>query len=335
MPRLIDSLSFLLFIDIFYYISSKYKNQRNSAPFFFDLGKGFDRLSKHIEIMIKEGRKMEQEIWRFIDSGDCSPEFNMALDEALLDWHSKGEIPPTIRFYGWNPPTLSIGYFQQVEKEINLDAVKKYGLGFVRRPTGGRGVLHDKELTYSVIVSEDHPEMPKTVTEAYRVISEGILQGFMQLGLDAYFAIPRTEEERAGLKNPRSAVCFDAPSWYELVVEGRKVAGSAQTRQKGVILQHGSILLDIDEEKLFDLFKYKDDRVRERMQRNFKNKAVAINNLRETPVTIEEAKRAFKEGFEKGLNIQLEPHELTKEEIDYVHRIMENRYANDEWNFRR
>lgn len=127
---------------------------------------------------------------------------------------------------------MSIGYFQKAEKEINLEAVKQYGLGFVRRPTGGRGVLHDKELTYSVIVSEEHPNMPKTVTEAYRVISEGILQGFRNLGLEAYFAIPRTEEEKAGLKNPRSAVCFDAPSWYELVVEGRKVAGSAQTRQK-------------------------------------------------------------------------------------------------------
>ncbi|KHF31133.1 Octanoyltransferase LipM [Anoxybacillus sp. BCO1] len=143
---------------------------------------------------------MEKEVWRFIDSGNCSPAFNMALDEALLEWHSEGHFPPTIRFYGWNPPTLSIGYFQKVEKEIDMDAVKKYGLGFVRRPTGGRGVLHDKELTYSVIVSEAHPAMPQTVTEAYRVISQGILEGFRFLGLDAYFAVPKTEEEKADLK---------------------------------------------------------------------------------------------------------------------------------------
>ncbi|WP_099360684.1 lipoate--protein ligase family protein [Fredinandcohnia onubensis] len=278
---------------------------------------------------------MGKEVWRFIDSGNCSPEFNMALDEALLDWNSEGKIPPTIRFYGWNPPTLSIGYFQKVEREIDLEAVKKYGLGFVRRPTGGRGVLHDQELTYSVIVSEEHPEMPHTVTEAYRVISEGILQGFLKLGLDAYFAVPKTAEEREGLKNPRSAVCFDAPSWYELVVEGRKVAGSAQTRQKGVILQHGSILLDIDEDKLFDLFKYPSERIKERMQRNFKNKAVAINSLRENPVTIDEAKQAFKEGFEDGLNIVLEPYQLTDEELDYVHEIAKKRYKSDEWNYKR
>jgi lipoate-protein ligase A len=93
------------------------------------------------------------------------------------------------------------------------------------------------------------------VTEAYRVISEGILKGFHNLGLDAYFSVPTTEEDRESLKKPQSAVCFDASSWYELVVEGRKVAGSAQTRQKGVILQHGSILLDLDEDN-FSLFKF-------------------------------------------------------------------------------
>ncbi|MGD6876628.1 lipoate--protein ligase family protein [Bacillus infantis] len=278
---------------------------------------------------------MLKETWRFIDSGYGSPSFNMALDEALLEWNSEGKIPPVIRFYGWDPATLSIGYFQKAEKEIDMDAVKKHGLGFVRRPTGGRGVLHEHELTYSVIVSEDHPEMPKTVTEAYRVISEGILKGFHNLGMDAYFAVPKTAEERESLKNPRSSVCFDAPSWYELVVEGRKVAGSAQTRQKGVILQHGSILLDLDEDKLFSLFKYPNDRVKERMQRAFKSKAVAINELSRDKVTIAQAKEAFRKGFEEGLDIHLEPYELSAEEMEYVNKIAKDRYENDEWNFKR
>jgi lipoyl(octanoyl) transferase len=278
---------------------------------------------------------MDKEVWRFIDSGNCSPTFNMALDEALLDWHSEGKIPPVIRFYGWEPATLSIGYFQKVEKEIDLEAVKAHGLGFVRRPTGGRGVLHEHELTYSVIVSEDHPEMPKTVTEAYRVISEGILKGFHQLRLEAYFAVPKTDEERSALKDPRSAVCFDAPSWYELVVEGRKVAGSAQTRQKGVILQHGSILLDLDEDKLFSLFKYPNERVKERMKSSFKNKAVAINEISPRRISLEEAKEAFYKGFAEGLNIEFESYQLTEEELAYVNKIAKERYENDEWNFKR
>ena len=273
--------------------------------------------------------------WRFIDSNNRSPYYNMALDEALLEWHSKGEIPPTIRFYGWNPPTLSIGYFQKAEKEINFDKVKELGLGFVRRPTGGRGVLHDEELTYSVIVSEEYPNMPKTVTEAYRVISEGLLDGFRSLGLEAYFAIPRSEEEKNSLKNPRSSVCFDAPSWYELVVEGRKIAGSAQTRQKGVILQHGSILLEIDEDKLFSVFNYPNDRVKERMQRAFRSKAVAINAIAGRKIPIEEAKEAFYKGFASALDIDLEPYTLSEEEEAYVEELARTKYGSDEWNFKR
>ncbi|MHA2958493.1 lipoate--protein ligase family protein [Priestia megaterium] len=273
--------------------------------------------------------------WRFIDSNNRSPYYNMALDEALLEWHSKGEIPPTIRFYGWNPPTLSIGYFQKAEKEINFDKVKELGLGFVRRPTGGRGVLHDEELTYSVIVSEEYPNMPKTVTEAYRVISEGLLEGFRSLGLEAYFAIPRSEEEKNSLKNPRSSVCFDAPSWYELVVEGRKIAGSAQTRQKGVILQHGSILLEIDEDKLFSVFNYPNDRVKERMQRAFRSKAVAINAIAGRKISIQEAKEAFYKGFASALDIDLEPYTLSEEEEAYVEELARTKYGSDEWNFKR
>lgn len=278
---------------------------------------------------------MKKEVWYFLDSENCTPSFNMACDEALLMWHSEGKIGPTIRFYGWNPPTLSIGYFQTVEKEINLDAVRDQQLGFVRRPTGGRAVLHDMELTYSVIVSEAHPKMPQSVTEAYRVISQGILEGFKELGLDAYFAIPTTSGELEELKNPRSSVCFDAPSWYELVVEGRKVAGSAQTRQKGVILQHGSILLDIDEEKLFSLFKYKNERMKERMKAAFKNKAVSINQLTNKQITIQQAKQAFKIGFQKGLEIELEPFILSEGQLNIIKSIEEEKYANDEWNFRK
>lgn len=279
--------------------------------------------------------KVEKPLWNFIDSGDCTPAFNMALDELLLIWHSEGKIPPTIRFYGWNPPSLSIGYFQKVDREINMDAVINYGLGFVRRPTGGRGVLHEDELTYSVIVKEDYPGMPTTVTEAYRFISEGILRGFQLLGLQAEFAVPRSETDKEALKNPRSAVCFDAPSWYELVVEGRKVAGSAQTRQKGVILQHGSILLDLDEDKLFSLFKYPNERVKERMQLAFKNKAVAINDISRHSITLTEAKEAFRQGFSEGLNIAFEQYELTGEQLIEVQELAKMRYESNDWNYKR
>lgn len=273
--------------------------------------------------------------WYFINSGPCSPSYNMALDEALLDFHSEGEIPPVIRFYEWNPATLSIGYFQRAAKDVDFEALRAQNLGFVRRPTGGRAVLHDSELTYSIIVSEQYPNMPATVTEAYRVLSEGILVGFQNLGLDAYFSIPDTEEKKADLKQPRSAVCFDAPSWYELVVEGKKVAGSAQTRQKGVILQHGAILLDLDEEKLLSVFKFSSPEVKEKMRKKLPEKAVAINTLTERNITIEECVESFKTGFEKALDIELVPYELTEEQKQYVKNLEETKYNTDEWNFRK
>ncbi|WP_431029840.1 lipoate--protein ligase family protein [Lysinibacillus sp. LZ02] len=273
--------------------------------------------------------------WYFINSGPCRPSFNMALDEALLNWHSEKLIPPVIRFYEWNPATLSIGYFQRVHKDIEMDEVHRQGLGFVRRPTGGRAVLHEHELTYSIIVEEDYPNMPKTVTEAYRVLSEGILGGFKNLGLDAYFSVPDTKEKQQDLKNPKSAVCFDAPSWYELVVEGKKVAGSAQTRQKGVILQHGAILLDLDEEKLLSVFKFSSEAIREKMRVKLPEKAVAINGLVDKPFTVEQCIVAFKQGFQDALEIELIPYELTPEQLAYVEQLEKEKYANDEWNFRK
>ena len=274
------------------------------------------------------------EIWNFINTGSKNPYYNMVMDEALLNFVSRGEIDPVIRFYTWNPATLSIGYFQRLQKEIDIDKVKEKGYGLVRRQTGGRGVLHDKELTYSVIVPESHPNMPSTVTEAYKIISQGLLEGFKNLGFETYFAIPRSKEERDKLKQPRSSVCFDAPSWYELVVEGRKIAGSAQTRQKGVILQHGSILQDIDIDDLFDMFKFKNERLKAKMKENFVQKAVAINDISNQHITLNEMENAFEAGFKKGLNIDFKPLELTEKQLEEVQEL-EDKYRSEAWMYRK
>ncbi|MDU0382247.1 lipoate--protein ligase family protein [Staphylococcus pseudintermedius] len=274
------------------------------------------------------------ETWHFMNTGSHQPYYNMALDEALLNFVSRGEIDPVVRFYTWNPPTLSIGYFQRLSKEIDIEKVKEKGYGLVRRQTGGRGVLHDKELTYSVIVPEAHPDMPQTVTEAYRVISGGLLEGFKSLGFDAHFAVPRSKEEREKLKQPRSSVCFDAPSWYELVVEGKKIAGSAQTRQKGVILQHGSILQDVDIDDLFDMFIFKNERLKAKMKEAFVEKAVAINDLSNETITLAQMEVAFKEGFKKALDIEFKPLELTVAQQDEV-KALEEKYRSEAFLYRK
>lgn len=273
--------------------------------------------------------------WYFLDSGKQDAAYNMALDEALLEWHSEGLIPPIIRFYQWQPAALSIGYFQRVERDINLQAVKDMGLDFVRRPTGGRAVLHEDELTYSVIVSEDYPDMPKAVTEAYRVISEGILQGFRNLGMQAQFSIPKTESDRESLNQPKSAVCFDAPSYYELVVEGKKVAGSAQTRQRGVILQHGAILVDLNEEKYINCFSYSSEDHKEKVKKGLGQKAISINKIVSNPVTVDHCIPAFRDGFESALNIHLTSFSLDEQQQAYVKNLAASRYRSPEWNFRK
>lgn len=278
---------------------------------------------------------METEHWRFVHTPSLSPEMNMAVDEAILTMHSRGEVPPTIRFYSWDPATLSIGYFQKIEKEVHMESVRRHGFGFVRRPTGGRAVLHDQELTYSVIVSENHPRMPNSVTESYRVLSTGLMHGFRRLGFHAEMVSLATEEEKKKYTSAGSAACFDSPSWYELVVEGRKVAGSAQTRQKGTILQHGSILLDLDVEALFDVLVFKSERLKQRLKSGFSEKAVAMNQLREKPVTMQEAVAAFYDGMASGLEVELTPEALTAEEQALAEQLAENRYGSDTWNFKR
>lgn len=277
--------------------------------------------------------------WRFIRSGVGAPDYNMAVDEAILTAHSEGLVPPTVRFYGWNPPTLSVGFFQKAASEVNFGALEQEGVGFVRRATGGRAVLHDKELTYSMIVSESYPGIPRSVTEAYRVLSQGLLLGFRKLGLSAEMVQLENEEEKEKYASMGSAACFDSPSWYELVVEERKVAGSAQTRQKGVVLQHGSILLDLDADQLFRLLRFSSERVMERMKQQFLKKAVAINEVRGQAglprVELSEVEQAFMTGIEEGLEIRLVPSELTDQEQELAGRLMVEKYGNSVWNLRR
>lgn len=278
------------------------------------------------------------ETWRWIRSGAATPAYNMAVDEAILTAQSEGKVPPTVRFYGWEPAGLSIGFFQK-SQEVNFEEVRKQGIGYVRRPTGGRAVLHDKELTYSIIVPESYPGLPGGVTDAYRVLSMGLLYGFRNLGLDAQMVNLASEEEKAKYESAGSAACFDSPSWYELVVGGRKVAGSAQTRQKGIVLQHGSILLDLDAAQLFSLLHFRTEALRQRMEESFNRKAVAINDIRRdmgmADASMEEVEEAFREGLTRGLGVRLEETELTPYEVNLAVELTKTKYESDEWNLRR
>ncbi len=301
--------------------------------------------------------------WRTIRSAAEAPDMNMAIDEALMMSVGAGEVGPTLRFYGWSPATLSIGYFQKAAEEVNMAEVQARGFGFVRRPTGGRAVLHDRELTYSIILPESYPGLPASVVDSYRLLSEGMLRGLQALGLAATMVSLSSEQERAKYAgaasgtlsdsseidastvtiashaSAASAACFDSPSWYELVIDGRKVAGSAQLRQHRALLQHGSILLDLDVAQLFALLQFRTERQRERMQLAFAERAAAINPLRASrglpPVSLSEAEEAFARGWATSLGVELSCEELTAAERAAAEELARDKYRNDSWNFRR
>lgn len=274
------------------------------------------------------GEMLLKETWFFLNSGLHDAATNMAIDEALLEWHSKGEIPPVIRFYGWKNPSLTVGHFQNVHKTIDFSGVKKHGCDFVRRLTGGSAVLHDDELTYSVIVQESHAKIPHTVNDAYYVLSQGLLEGYRRLGIMAEFAQPQRS------KGNRSAVCFETPAMYEMLANGKKLSGNAQTRRKGVLLQHGSLPMSFDADMLFDLFTFSSEERRQRQRSKFVDKATSIHELIDETYTYDLLVPIFLCGFEKSLQIELKEMELSLEQWEFIEYLRSSKYANDAWNKR-
>jgi len=181
--------------------------------------------------------------WRLIIDDDLSGARNMARDIAVLEAVSAGQSPPTLRFYGWQPPCLTLGKHQGLDA-VDLEFCRRHAIDVVRRPTGGRALLHHLELTYSVIAPLGAPPLPTALQEAYRVICGGLVAACRSLGIAAELT---GGEVNLRLPNPTSTIpCFEAPAEGEVVVAGRKLIGSAMRAHAGCILQHGAILLDWD-----------------------------------------------------------------------------------------
>ncbi|WP_051271098.1 lipoate--protein ligase family protein [Shimazuella kribbensis] len=263
--------------------------------------------------------------WRYISYEVGNPDWNMAVDEAILLAHSKDLVPPTIRFYGWNPATLSIGYFQHAKKHIDHETRKEKNLGFVRRLTGGRAVFHDQELTYSVIVSEKYNLVSSSVKGTYRKINQALELGVNHMML-------KVDDTNSSIQtNISSAACFDAPGSEEFLIQGRKVIGSAQTRQHGVLLQHGSILIDFHWQDFYDIFSFPS----EQSQKSFEENLGTLSQLCGRRVTIGEVIHAMLSGFEKGLAISLEEQKLTPYEWNLAKELAETKYSTSAWNEKR
>lgn len=232
---------------------------------------------------------------------------SMAIDEALLKLNAEGKSPNTIRFWRWLPSTISIGCFQSVEREVDLEVAKRYGVDVVRRITGGGAVFHDHggELTYSVVCKQG--DVPDDIIESYRLICGGLVHGFERLGLRAEF-------------KPVN----------DVLGNGKKISGSAQTRRWGSVLQHGTVLIAPDVRRMFELLRVTPEKISDKFIASVFERVTTVERELGRKPSFEEVREAMSKGFEKSLDVKLSEGELTSDELKLAAEL-EPKYASDKW----
>jgi lipoate-protein ligase A len=232
---------------------------------------------------------------------------NMAIDEAISESVSQGG-DPTIRFYGWNPPAVSIGYFQCLSTEVNRHACLESGVDVVRRRTGGGAVYHDSagEITYSVIGKE--ALFQKDIISSYREICGCITDSLALIGIASEF-------------KPIN----------DIIVNGRKISGNAQTRRGGVLLQHGTVLFSVDADRMFSLLKVPDEKIRDKLISTVKERVTSVSQQRN--VSWQQAYEALVAGFTARKDFYLGA--LTDSEMMRAKGLANTRYITEEWNMMR
>ena len=245
---------------------------------------------------------MTTELWRFLDSGLLPGAHNMAVDEALLEALLAGETPPTLRVYGWRPPAVSVGRFQRVDASLDLEACRRLGVDVVRRPTGGRAILHTAdEVTFSVVVSAARIGATG-VMDAYRALAAGIIAALRSLGLD-----PRLVERGApvGPAPAPDPACFAVKARCDLVVGSAKVVGSAQVQRRGVVLQQNSLPLRLRPADWEPIFR--------RAARP--PEAAGLRDVAGRPIGCGEVAAALRDGFAAAFGIRFADAPLAEREL--------------------
>ncbi|MCK4666661.1 lipoate--protein ligase family protein [Candidatus Dependentiae bacterium] len=264
---------------------------------------------------------MNKEFRIIIDQNPNSSQVNMAVDEAIFLNYITAQNPiPVLRFYRWDPPAISIGYFQKPE-DIDIESCKRMNIEFIRRPTGGRSVLHDNELTYSVIGGKEKFFENKSLIDIYSIISKALVKGLRKYGFEVEFKKPDYKNNQYHLK----VLCFDSTSTFEITLNNKKVVGSAQVRKKGVFLQHGSIILSLDKEKVARLLKIKNIKLLEK----------ASGLLDEMKIQNFEIERFISNlvfGFSEVFGMETCKSTLSEKEIDFTQLLIENKYSRASWN---
>ncbi len=251
--------------------------------------------------------------WRFIPLEIRNGFFNMALDEAILKAVIERKSPNTVRFYKWNPSTASIGRNQSLSAEVDLEFAEKKGFNVVRRITGGGAVFHDsnREITYSIVCPIKFLEDLNAIKmlDQFEVITQGIVAGLTNYGL-----------------KPKKGV-IHCPAIF---LDGKKFSGNAQVRKKGHVLQHGTILLDIDPELMYSVLKAPENVGKSRMVRSVRAKCIGIKDQLQG-YDEQQFLNALKFGFENTLAISLEEGHFSDDELKTAKRLVEEKYSNIDW----
>jgi lipoate-protein ligase A len=252
----------------------------------------------------------------------------MAVDQAIMEAVGVRSVPPTLRFYAWEPACLSLGY-AQLSSEVDVDRLQAHGWDLVRRATGGKAILHTDELTYSVAFHQDDPMVADGILSSYRRLSVALLAGLAKLGVKAE-STPLHETA-----NPAGPVCFEVPSNYEITVQNRKLIGSAQVRRAEAVLQHGSAPLTGDVARICEALVFDNEDERERARARVRRRAITVEQARGAVVSWQAAAKAFAEAFAETFDAWLEPGELTPHETARHDQLLVETYASDAWTFRR
>jgi len=265
--------------------------------------------------------------WRVLVDAPAGGAWNMAVDEVLLDGVAAGATPPTLRFYEWTPPCLSLGYFQPIDV-VDFDGCRALGVEVVRRPTGGRAILHDRELTYSVALPASVLGHDGGVLPSYYRLSLALQDGLRRLGVPATLA----PESAASGPPVRGPVCFDRPSAHEILLQGRKLVGSAQMRRGGGLLQHGSILIEPRIDKLTACLRLPDDSAGSRAGDGSERLEAGVAGLAE--VGLSQPARiavAIVDAFAARFGVRLVEAPLRPDELAAARALASSKYQSAGW----
>lgn len=266
--------------------------------------------------------------WRLLLTDPLDGPMNMAIDQAIMEAVSANRVPPTLRFFAWQPACLSLGYMQSIQ-DVDLARLTLAGWDLVRRMTGGRAILHTDELTYSVALAADDPLVAGGIVESYRRLSAALTEGLRILGVS-----PEADRRADGHHNASGPVCFEVPSHYEITVGGKKLIGSAQVRKFGAVLQHGTLPLWGDIARICEALVFASEQERQHARERVLERATTLQQALGRVVTWREAASAMAEGFRRVFGLDLQETELTDDEYERAAELRATQYATETWNAR-